>query len=127
MNIQGKPRIRARAPVLRSIDVGHEDSEVVAGEGYILKKRVAYGQEAESEERIRVPDLPAAHGRVTVDGSLTKNLGDYNSCRVGVTVSLPCLPEVSEVERTYGIASKMVEGFMDNELKNILSEEQIPG
>jgi len=54
---------------------------------------------------------------VRVDGGLTKNLGDYNSAKVGVSVSLPCLPDEASLRKCYADASKLVDEFMDAEYK----------
>jgi hypothetical protein len=37
--------------------------------------------------------------RVRVGGSVTRNLGDFNSARVEVMMELPCLPEIGEMRR----------------------------
>ena len=104
----------------RALDVQEEANDILAKDMYIRWKRVSYGQEEEETERVRVPNLPPAHARVSVGASVTHNMGDYNSCKVEVFVSLPCLSELSEIERVYNIASKKVEQFIDKEQEPIL-------
>ena len=60
---------------------------------------------------------------VRVDGGLTKNLGDYNSAKVGVSVSMPCEPNEKSVRKCYEKTSKLVDEFMDEEFKNAVGEE----
>lgn len=112
-------RARIRSRVL-DVEGSNSSEGVTAEEGYTFKKRTVYGQEEESQERIRVPDLPAAHAKVTVGGSVTKNLGDYNSARVEVIICMPCLPELSEIERVYGIVSQKVDDLIDKELQPLI-------
>ena len=60
---------------------------------------------------------------VTVNGSITKNLGDFNSIRVQVGISLPCEPAELEVRATFDKASAMVDEFVGLELENALGSE----
>lgn len=90
--------------------------------GSLVVKRVQYSngefaENEETEETIRVPFFGNVEpGRVGVTGSITRNLGDFNSVRVEVSLQLPCLPEVSEAERVYNIASEFVDNKIQSEL-----------
>lgn len=91
-------------------------------EGTITVTRAAYhrGQEIHSEEereRIEVPVFHTEPARVTVNGNVKKNMGNYESLGVSVTISLPCYPEMSEVNRVYGIASGWVDEMLPEQLK----------
>ena len=46
------------------------------------------------------------HVRVGIEGSRTINLGDFNSARIGVTLSVPCSPE--DLEPAYNWATEWV-------------------
>jgi hypothetical protein len=73
--------------------------------------------ETETIEKVNVPFFGDVEvGRVRVGGSVTRNMGDYNSVRVEVVFELPCLPELSEANRVYEIASKFVDGKIKKEL-----------
>lgn len=78
------------------------------------------GRELQSEEHedevIAVPAFKGPTGHVTVDGSVTRNMGDYNSVRVRVSVSLPCYPEDSEVRRAYQHATNLIDELLPSEL-----------
>lgn len=80
-------------------------------EGYIFVKQTAYGQEEEERHTIRVPTFPegVVPASVTITGSVTKNLGNYNSARVEVSIMLPCLPVEDEVGRV----ATLLEGWVD--------------
>jgi hypothetical protein len=62
-------------------------------------------------------------GYVTVEGGVTKNLGDYNSARIGVTVSLPCQPSLEAAEKAYAQISKLVDKLMNEEYDKVMSTE----
>ena len=62
-------------------------------------------------------------GFVTVEGGITKNLGDYNSARIGVVVSLPCQPTEEGVKDAYKRISKMVDQLMNEEYDKVMSTE----
>ncbi len=51
-------------------------------------------------------------------------MGDYNSVRVEVSFELPCLPELSEANRVYDIASKFVDGKIKKELDCAVNERE---
>lgn len=101
--------IRARTRESRPLDLD-------AAEGTVLVRRVAYGDETETTEMVRVPVFRTPPARVRVTGSVTRNLGDYNSARVEVMVELPCYPEQSEIQRAYEHASSLVDKYIPQEL-----------
>ena len=84
--------------------------------GQINVSRMVYGQETMSSETISVPVLRGIEpARVRVGGSLTINLGNYQSAKVDVSVELPCLPEASEIQRAYLEASRLTDDFIRRE------------
>lgn len=58
-----------------------------------------------------------------VCGSVTKNLGNYNSARVEVMVELPCYPEDGEIERAYNHAATLVDKYIQQELTVALQND----
>jgi len=56
---------------------------------------------------------------VTVGGKLTRNLGNYESVQITVSVTLPCEPTEQAVRAIRAKASSLVEEFVDLELKSI--------
>ncbi len=64
--------------------------------------------ETVEEDHIEVQPFESEVARVSVSKGLTVNMGNYESARVDVTLSLPCYPE--EVVAAIGHVDKMVEG-----------------
>lgn len=85
------------------------NQESTKSDGYIFVSRIAYGEEEVSTYPIKVPDfqgVPVA--RVTTGASYTKNLGNYESARINIEVSLPCLPVEEEIVRAYDKAQNLM-------------------
>lgn len=76
----------------------------------------------ESEDTYKVPIDPLAvpaHklARVTVEGSQTVNLGNYNSARVGVSVEWPC--NIDQLDAAYEKASDWVSNKIMEAVKEL--------
>lgn len=89
--------------------------------GHVLVRRTNYQGESQVSEvedldEITIPVFSQHVANVSVAASVTKNLGDFNSCKVHASVSLPCLPELSEIDRTYEILSAKIEELIRSEL-----------
>jgi hypothetical protein len=69
-------------------------------------------------------EVKGVTGFVTVEGGITKNLGDYNSARIGVVVSLPCEPTVEGARKAYSEISKLVDKLMNEEYDKVMSTEE---
>jgi len=100
-------------------------------DGTLSVKRAHYDaakliDETETIEKVNVPFFGDVEvGRVRVGGSVTRNMGDYNSVRVEVSFELPCLPELSEANRVYAITSKFVDGKIKKELDIAANEREV--
>ena len=97
-------------------------------EGSTTVRRAFYNMgdmysEEERTDTITVPlfENPAY---VKVSGSVTRNMGDFNSVRVSVDVSLPCHPEGSEIDRAYDIASSVVNQKVQDEVEYAYGREE---
>ena len=99
-------------------------SEISNPEGYVWVTKTIYNniekkvlEEQDSNERILVPNFSGVTpGRVTVSGQVVKNLGNFESARVGVEISLPCLPTEEEVVRVYGNLQALVGEMLEEQL-----------
>jgi hypothetical protein len=112
------PRIRERAR--RAIQVTEQEATVTV-------HRTAYGAEQPPggvRETIKVPVFHTDPAYIRVSGGHTMNLGDFNSLRVDVSVTLPCLPEMSEMDRAYAIASEWVEARLIKEVAGADARDQ---
>jgi hypothetical protein len=81
-----------------------------------------YGSERHRLEKVLVPRFTGPVGLVEVGGSITRNLGDFNSVRVEVKVSVPCYPETSEIDRAKVFAADKVDQFLNEELATALAQ-----
>lgn len=117
--MEGNVRVRSRQ---RAVDLKADQQEPVnrREDGHVTVTKTVYGVETEVlNESIAVPVFHTPVARVRVGGSLTRNLGDYNSARVEASVELPCYPTKDEVERVYHICSDMVDDFIRREMQNV--------
>lgn len=118
-----RPRARKRALDLPPVNQ--------TAEGFVHVKRTCYGREEEHDEVVRVPDLAAKlngvqPARVRIGGSVTRNLGDYNSARVEVMMELPCLPEIGELRRVADLISAEIDRIIPAELEKSALETPTP-
>lgn len=85
--------------------------------GRILKK----DDESRTIEVIRMDDAPIC--TISVDKSVTKNLGNFNSLKVSAFISVPCYLNDDEIDRAFKYAGKRAteaaEQLMNEELQSI--------
>lgn len=128
-------QIRQRQRPLPPSDPAPNDNPVPAQvrgvEGSILVSRARYEgnrvlSEIEHEEKIVVPMFDTEVAEVEVEGSVTRNLGNYNSARVAVRVKLPAYPVLPEMDRAYMLASTLVDRYVTRELDLAINPEADP-
>lgn len=91
--------------------------EKTAEEGYIWVSRVAYGDEHVESIPIKVADFQGQPtGRVAVSAHYTKNLGNYESARIGIEISLPVLASEEEVVRVYDKIQTLVSDVLSEQI-----------
>ncbi len=81
---------------------------------------------ADTVETISVPRFEGYTARVRVEGSVTRNMGDFNSVRVACAIEMPCYPTLEEVDRCYQWCSDKVDEKVLNEL-TIATTTEAPG
>lgn len=96
-----------------------------AEQGYVWVTAAKYNGITKDETKLvdeqtnlKVPNfngLPVA--RVTVSGGTTKNLGNFESARIGVEISLPCYPVEEEIVRVYGELQELVGEMVSDQMK----------
>lgn len=94
-----------------------ENTEAAKADGYIFVSRIAYGEEEVDTTNLKVPDfqgVPVA--RVTVGASYTKNLGNYESAKINIEVSLPCFPVEEEIARAYDVSQVLMGEMLAEQL-----------
>jgi hypothetical protein len=82
-----------------------------------LVSRMLLGSPSEAQEKVPVPVFATAPAYIEIEGSVTRNMGNYNSSRVGVMIRWPCYPEASEVERTKQYVSGLLERYILEEME----------
>ena len=79
-------------------------------------RKTVVGEEEVSNERIRVRPFVGHPATVSVKAGFTKNLGNYESARVDVFLSMPCYPE--EVDGIY----EQVKDWVDARIEHLYSQ-----
>ena len=86
-------------------------------QGYIYVNRVAYGEEVTTNEQIKVADFQGQPtGTVAVSAQYTKNLGNYESAKIGIEISLPVLASEEEVVRVYDKIQTLVSDILSEQV-----------
>lgn len=101
-----------------------ERNLIMSNDGYKWVNKTIYNgltKETLSEEAVHesilVPDFQGIPtGRVIVSGHVTKNLGNFESARIGVEMSLPTLPTEEELVRVYDNLQQIVSELIDQQL-----------
>ena len=78
--------------------------------------------EEEETQEINLKTYPAEVplASVSVEGSITKNLGNYESIRIQASITLPCA--VEETEQAYAEAWKRVESQLTTKVLQVASK-----
>lgn len=90
----------------------------------IASKRVTirpYGAEEQETREQEVMVFESEPAYVRASAGVTKNLGDYESLRIDVSVSVPCYRE--DVEETYEAVADQVYGLLEAEIENYMPEK----
>ena len=80
-------------------------------------RKTAFGKEEVSNERIRIRPFISQPASISVKAGVTINLGNYESGRVDVMLTMPCYPE--EVDETYETVKQWVDARVDHERRTI--------
>ena len=98
---------RSRVPV-RPTETESEEKVIVTS---------TYGGEERSRnEKISVRRFRVEPAYVRVNVGMTKNMGNYESLRVDVSLTIPCYTE--EIDKVFAMAADKASTFMGEELKN---------
>ena len=108
-----KPRARTRK---RALDLRSEEGKFTTRRASYHRGTLIKDTEMESDGTVCVPKFEGPVGRVGVSGSVTKNMGDFNSVRVEVRADVPAYAEESEMNRAYDFCTKFVDDKIANEL-----------
>ncbi len=98
----------------KELAVPHQGTEVTA----TVTKTYKDGSTSEEVEKLGQLILPEPHATVGVNAGITKNLGDYNSVKVSVSLFMPCTPTSDDIDETYN----QVKSWVDEKI-TIISQE----
>lgn len=94
-------------------------SKVVAkvGQGTVTKE---FKDGSTTDEHFPLKEVQSAEPMASVHVSvgITRNLGNYESVKINVGVTLPCRPDADEIEQTYTEAK----GWVDSKIEAINEE-----
>jgi hypothetical protein len=93
-----------------------EPIEVEAREKIMEVRKTMFGKEEVSNERIRIRPFVSNPASISVKAGVTINLGNYESGRVDVMLTMPCYPE--EIDGVY----EDVKNWVDSRVEHIKKE-----
>ena len=98
----------------------------ISGKSTISVMRTQYSDrilnQSSKEQLVEVSAFETAPATVSFGAGVTKNVGNYESLRVDVQLTLPCY--VEEVEDAFKAARDWVDSTMDKELAELVTEQE---
>ena len=82
--------------------------------GKVLVTASLYGQEKQTEE-IYVQRFEVDPAYVRVNAGVTRNLGNYESLRLDVAITVPCY--VEQIQETFDVVSTKVATLLESEIE----------
>jgi hypothetical protein len=82
--------------------------------GKVLVTASLYGQEKQTEE-IYVQRFEVDPAYVRVNAGVTRNLGNYESLRLDVSITVPCY--VEQIQETFDAVSTRVAALLESEIE----------
>lgn len=93
--------------------------------GSALTEKLKKGQVTESHPSVSEmihPGVFSSNGmQITCEGSRTINLGNYESARIGVSITVPC--EASNLQDAYTFATEWVSARIQSEMAQMSGED----
>jgi hypothetical protein len=94
-----------------------EEVAVETREKIIEVRKTMFGKEEVSQERIRIRPFVSNPASISVKAGITINLGNYESGRVDVMLTMPCYPE--EIDGVYEDVKSWVDARVEHEKREI--------
>ena|SRR5210317_999800 len=94
-----------------------KEVEITTRDSIAEVRKTMFGKEEVSNERIRIRPFISQPASISVKAGITINLGNYESARVDVMLTMPCYPE--EVDQVYEDTKNWVDSRVDHERRNI--------
>ena len=94
-----------------------EPLEIETKDAIAEVRKTMFGKEEVSQERIRIRPFISQPASISVKAGMTINLGNYESGRIDVMLTMPCYPE--EVDETYESVKQWVDARVEHTRKTI--------
>lgn len=98
------------------VEENNEEVSVQTREKIIEVRKTMFGKEEVSNERIRIRPFVSNPASISVKAGITINLGNYESGRVDVMLTMPCYPE--EIDEVY----EDVKNWVDSRVEHVKNE-----
>ena len=95
---------------------GEGKPDVMTAEETLMVTTQYGGKEHNRTEKLSVRKFLVEPAYVRVNAGMTKNMGNYESLRIDVSLTIPCYTE--EVDKVFPVVADKVSLFLDDELKN---------
>ena len=101
--------------------VRRREAEVTTHDATVTVLASGVGIDEEKRKVIEVRKFETEPAFVRINAGVTKNLGNYESLRVDVAISVPCY--VEEIETVQKRTAEMVADMLDAEVEEYLGKE----
>lgn len=95
---------------------GSVKPDVSSNEETIIVNSVYGGAENNRTEKLSVRKFLVEPAYVRINAGMTKNMGNYESLRIDVSLTVPCY--VEEIDKTFVMAADKASALLAEELKN---------
>jgi len=106
----------------RPVPTPNPKPRIVEEETYKTVTRTVLGQATGEQEKIKVKVFATETARVAVMKGRTVNMGNWESVKVGVTISVPCY--VEEIVDVYRDTTDLVEVMLGEEVEKLTTSLQ---
>jgi hypothetical protein len=114
-----EPSVRTARHRRTASDKGAEPALIVEEETLFVSKTIVAGKETvranEKREVLQVRKFASEPAYIRMSQGITRNLGNYESLRIDVGVTLPCYPE--EVDSIVPQLGQKVAAYLENEIR----------
>lgn len=93
----------------------------VSAEARLTVTTTALGEEKQTQDTIQVSRFMTEPAYVRASAGVTRNMGNYQSLRVDVSLTVPCY--VEEIDAMFPMVADRVAALLDSEVKNYEQSE----
>lgn len=105
----------------RGSRVRRRGTEATTHDAVVTVMASGVGIDEEKRKVIEVRKFETEPAYVRINAGVTKNLGNYESLRVDVAITVPCY--VEEIEKVQKRTAEMVASMLDEEVEEYLGKE----